>query len=200
MAPKGPGEMEGSRMKVSQRFYAALAVMLVATGASAFAATVKVEGTPVPMAPKPDLSGLNFLIGTWQCSDLSSRRPGPFSVTQVFSMDPSGYWIVRDNTTHKASWIPRESHSQAKITYDAQAKRWVMITTSDTGGYSVETAPMATGMKKTWTYAIQTKAPDVASYAPLVYVKVSDTKKTMTTSFTETSGRVVNVKETCTKS
>ncbi len=187
-------------MNVSQRFYAALVVLLLATGATAFGATAKVEGTPVPMAPKPDMSGLNFLIGTWQCSDLSSRRPGPFSVTQVFSMDPSGYWIVRDNTTHKASWIPRDFHSQAKITYDAQAKRWVMITTSDTGGYSVETAPMATGMKKTWTYAIQTKAPDITSYAPLVYVKVSDTKKTMTTSFTETSGRVINVKETCTKS
>jgi hypothetical protein len=38
------------------------------------------------------------------------------------------------------------------------------------------------------------------SCAPEVYTKVSDTKKTMTTSFTETPGRVVNVKETCLES
>jgi hypothetical protein len=59
---------------------------------------------------------------------------------------------------------------------------------------------MSTGAKSTYTYVIQTKSPDIASYGPLVFVKVSDTKKTMTTSFTETSGRVVNAKETCTKS
>jgi hypothetical protein len=187
-------------MNVSSRVYAALAVLLMATGATAFAATMKVEGTPVPMAPKPDMSALQYLVGTWQCSDLSSRRPGPFSVTQVYSMDPSGYWLIRDDTTHKASWIPRDFHSQAKVTYDALAKRWVRITTGDTGGYSVATAPMSAGMKNTYTYVIQAKSPDIASYGPLVFVKVSDTKKTMTTSFTETSGRVVNAKETCTKS
>jgi hypothetical protein len=59
---------------------------------------------------------------------------------------------------------------------------------------------MPVGNKKTYTYVIQTKALDVASYAPEVYTKESDTKKTMMTSFTETNGRVVNVKETCTKS
>ena len=58
---------------------------------------------------------------------------------------------------------------------------------------------MPVGNKKTYTYVIQTKAPDVASYAPEVYTVVSKTKKIMTSSFTETSGRVVMVKETCTK-
>jgi hypothetical protein len=187
-------------MKVSNPAYAALAALLVATGATAFAATTKVEGTPAPMSPKPDMSTQKFLIGTWQCSDLSSRRTGPFNVTQVYSMDPSGYWLLRDDTTHKASWIPRDFHSQTKVTYDALAKRWVRITTSDAGGYSVATAPMSTGEQKTFTYVIQAKSPDIASYGPLVFVKVSDTKKTMTTSFTETNGRVVTAKETCTKS
>jgi hypothetical protein len=187
-------------MKVSHRAYAALAALLMVTGATASASATNVEGTPAPMSPKPDMSGLKFLIGTWQCSDLSSRRPGPFNVTQVYSMDPSGYWLLRDDTTHKASWIPREFHSQTKVTYDALAKRWVRITTGDAGGYSVATAPMSTGAKSTYTYVIQTKSPDIASYGPLVFVKVSDTKKTMTTSFTENRGRVVNAKETCTKS
>ena len=61
------------------------------------------------------------------------------------------------------------------------------------------TAPMPVGNKKTYTTVIQTKVPDVASYAPEVYTIVSDSKKMMTSSFTETSGRVVTVKETCTK-
>jgi hypothetical protein len=187
-------------MKPSHRFFCALVLLLMATGATVFAAGTTVEGTPVPVRPKPDLSTMNYLIGTWTCSDLSSRRPGPFTVTQVYSMDPTGYWIIRDDTTHTASWITREAHSQTKFTYDAEAKRWIRISTGDRGAYAVATAAMPVGNKKTYTYLIQTKAPDIASYTPEVYVKESDTKKTMTTSFTETNGRVVTVKETCTKS
>jgi hypothetical protein len=187
-------------MKPLQRFLCAFALLLIATGVGVSAAGVKVEGTPVPTRPKPDFSSMQFLIGTWTCSDLSSRRPGPFTITEVYSMDPSGYWVVRDDTTHKASWIPRDFHSQTKYTYDALARRWIRISTGETGAYAVATATMPVGNQKTYTYVIQTKAPDVASYAPEVFVKVSDTKKTMTTSFTENSGRVVTVKETCTKS
>jgi hypothetical protein len=186
-------------INISRRFLAALALVLMAS-TTALAAAPKIEGTPVPLRPKPDFSSMKFLIGTWECTDLSSRRPGPFNITEVYSMDPSGYWIVRDTTTHKASWIPREFHAESKYTYDAVAKRWIRVTTNDQGAYSVATAPMPVGNKKTYTYVIQTKALDVASYAPEVYTKESDTKKTMMTSFTETNGRVVNVKETCTKS
>ncbi|MDP9017826.1 MAG: hypothetical protein M3N19_05875 [Candidatus Eremiobacteraeota bacterium] len=187
-------------MKPFHRFFWTLALLLFATGAVVFAATMKIEGTPVPLRPKPDMSSMQFLIGTWTCTDLSSRRPGPFTTTEVYSMDPSGYWVVRDSTIHKASWISSEVHSQTKYTYDAAAKRWIRITTGDQGAYAVATAGMPIAGKKTYTYVIQNKAPDIASYAPEAYVKVSDTKKTMTTSFTETNGRVVTVKETCTKS
>jgi hypothetical protein len=177
-----------------------LVALLISSGAAAFGAAPKIEGTPVPTPVKPDFSGMTFLLGTWTCSDLSSRRPGPFTITEVYSMDPTGYWVIRDDTTHKASWITREYHSQTKYTYDRYAKLWIRITTGDRGQYAVATAPMAVRNTKTYTYVITTKSPDIASYAPEVYTKVSDTKKTMTTSFTETNGRVVNVKETCTKS
>jgi hypothetical protein len=187
-------------MKFSARFLGPLVVLLMVTGVAVFAANVKIEGTPVPMIPKPDFSSMNFLIGTWQCSDLSSRRPRAFLTTEVYSMDPSGYWILRDSTIHKASWIPREFHSQTKFTWDALAKRWVRITTGDLGGYAVATAPMPTGNVKTYTYVIQTQAPDVVAYAPEVFVKESDTKKTMTTTFTERNGAIIHVKESCTKS
>jgi hypothetical protein len=187
-------------MGLSARFVGALGALVMATGIAAFAASVKIEGTPIPIPGKPDFSTMNFLIGTWQCSDLSSRRPGPFMTTEVYSMDPSGYWMLRDSTVHKASWVPFEIHSQTKYTWDNYAKHWVRITTGDGGTYAVATAPMHTGNVKTYTYLTQTKAPDVASYAPEVFVKQSDTKKTMTTSFTERNGAIVHVKETCTKS
>jgi hypothetical protein len=188
-------------MNRSLRVLCALSLLILVGGTGAFAATVKIEGTPVPTPPKPDFSTMKFLIGTWECSDLSSRRPGPFNTTEVYSMDPSGYWIVRESTIHTASWIPRELHSETKFTWDAAAKHWVRITTGELGGYAVATAPMpAAGGKKIYTYVIQTKAPDIASYAPEAFTKISETKKMMTTSFTETTGRVVTVKETCTKS
>lgn len=186
-------------MKISLRFACALATLVLATGAAALAANPKIEGTPVPTRAKPDFSSMKFLIGTWQCSDLSSRRPGPFMTTEVYSMDPGGYWILRDTTTHKASWIPGEFHSQSKFTYDATAKRWVRITTGAQGAYSVATASMPIGNKKIYTYVIQTKARDVASYQPEVYEKLGDTKRVMTTTFTENSGQIVSVKESCTK-
>ena len=182
-----------------RQFFGAVALLLVTSG-TAFAATVKIEGTPAPIRPKPDFSSMSFLVGTWTCTDLSSRRPGPFTTTEVYSMDPSGYWMIRDSTIHTASWIPREVHSQTKYTYDAGAKHWVRIQTGDRGTYSVATAAMPGGSTKTYTYVLQTTTPDIASYAPEVFTKVSNTKKTMTTSFTETSGRVVMVKESCTKS
>jgi hypothetical protein len=187
-------------MKLPYRFFGALALLVMATGVTTFAAGMKVEGTPVPTSPKPDLSSMKFLVGTWTCSDLSSRRPGPFTTTEVYSIDPSGYWVLRDDTIHKASWIPRDFHSQTRYTYDEPAKRWIRITTGEQGGYAVATAPMPVDNKKIYTYMVQTKAPDIASYAPEVYTKESNTKKSMTTSFTENNGRVVTVKETCTKS
>jgi hypothetical protein len=180
------------------RFCGVLAALALAAGTSAFAAPA-VEGTPIPTSPRPDFSSMKFLVGTWTCSDLSSRRPGPFTTTEAYSMDPSGYWMLRESTVRKASWIPREFRFETKYTYDPYAKVWVRIVTSDTGSFAVATAPNASGMKKTYTYVIQNKAPDIASYAPEVFTKVSDMKKTMTTSFTETSGRVVRVTETCTK-
>jgi hypothetical protein len=185
-------------MKISLQFLFGFLLTLMLGGTVALAAPA-VEGTPAPTPPKPDFSGMKFLIGTWQCTDLSSRRPGPFQTTEVYSVDPSGYWIIRQSTIHTASWIPTEVQSETRYTWDAVAKRWVRITTGARGGYAVATAPMPTGSGKTYTYIIQTKARDIASYAPEVFTKVSDTKKMMTTSFTETSGRVVNVKETCTK-
>ena len=93
-------------MKLPHRFLGALAVLLMATGGSVFGAGMKVEGTPVPTPAKPDMSSMRFLIGTWTCSDLSSRRPGPFTITEVYSMDPGGYWITATTRRTKHRGFP----------------------------------------------------------------------------------------------
>lgn len=186
-------------MKGYSRFLCGMALLL-AISATAVKAAPTIEGTPVPLPPKPDFSSMQFLIGTWTCVDRSSRRPGPFTITEVYAMDPTGYFINRNDTTHKASWIPRDFHGLSRYTYDTAANRWVRISTSDVGGYAIATAPGSSGGHRVFTNVIQKQADNVASYAPEVYTKISNTKKTMTTTFTETNGRVVHVQETCTKS
>jgi hypothetical protein len=185
-------------MSLYRRITCAFALLLAVTASAAIAAP-RIEGTPIPTAPKPDWSSMRFLIGTWKCTDYSSRRPGPFQTTEVYSMDPSGYWMIRNDTIHTASWIPREIHSQTKYTWDTYAHRWVRITMSELGGFAVATAGNPVAGKKTYTYVIQSKAPDVASFAPEVYQVTGGMKKTMMSSFTETNGRLVNVKEMCIK-
>ena len=185
-------------MSLYRRCTFALVALFIA-GAGAAAAAPGVEGTPQPMPPKPNWSSMNFLIGNWTCTDLSSRRPGPFTTTRVFSMDSTGYWMIRNDTIHTASWIPREVHMEYRTTWDPYTHRWVRIGTDEFGRFSVATASMPVGGRKTYTYVIQSKAPDIASYAPEVYTSSGGNKLMMTSSFTEKNGRVVRVKETCTK-
>jgi hypothetical protein len=182
-------------MNAFTRCIVLLAGLFISLSAFAFAQKTAVEGTPAPMRAKPDWSQQQYLIGTWNCSDVSSRRPGPFQITAMYSFDPTGYWLIKRETIHKASWIPTELTNESRVTFDPVAKRWVRIMTGSRGGYAVSTS----SGNHTWTYGLQSASTDIASYAPEVYTKVSDTKRTMKTSFTEKSGRVVNVTETCTK-
>lgn len=187
-------------MKLFHRSFGALLAFMIAGSLAAGAAVPKVEGTPLPAPPKPDWSSMRFLLGTWNCSDLSSRRPGPFTITKVYSMDSTGYWMIRQDTTHKASWIPTDVHGTVRTTYDSGTKKWVRISTDEYGGYAVSTAPNSVAGRKTYSFVIQSTDPSIASYAPEVYTRTGDSKIMMATSFKEPSGRLVTVKETCTKS
>ncbi len=182
-------------MKHFIRCFIVISALMLTLSTIALAQNPPVEGTPIPTAPKPDWSAVQYLIGTWNCTDISSRRPGPFDITTSYAMDPTGYWLIKTEKIHKASWIPSEFTNVSRITYDNNAKRWVRILTGDAGAYAVSTSPDRTA----FTYVIQREAPDVSSYAPEVYTKVSNTKRTMTSSFTEKTGRVVHVTETCNK-
>src|SRR5690349_19500885 len=101
---------------------AALALLVCATTAIALAATSPtIESTPIPF-PKPDFATMKFELGSWTCSQRVSRRPAPYAITLVTTIDPSGYWMVIKSTTAKASWSPAMRGTDM-VTYDADTHR-----------------------------------------------------------------------------
>jgi len=173
-----------------------------AVAASVFscgAVFAQVESTPVPQNAKPDFSKMSFLMGTWNCSVKSARRPSAYQTTSTTTMSPDGYWMVTDTTTHTASWIPKVLRTEDRMTYDPSTSRWIDISYDDGGGYNVSTSPGWSGDKITWTDMVITQVNATASTNPTTITKVSDTKTTSSSSFKEPSGRVVNVDTSCTK-
>jgi len=176
-----------------------LGALIIGIGGAGFAQSAKVETTPVPTIAKPDFSKMSFLTGTWNCSILSSRRPGPYRTTSVASISGDGYWILTRTTVHRASWIPRSFTSEDRMTYDPSTSRWIDMTYDDQGGYDLSTSPGWTGNSIVWTDLAYPRTNATAMNNPTTMTKVSDTKTTSSTSFKEPSGRLVTVKTTCTK-
>jgi hypothetical protein len=173
-----------------------LLAALVAVNSGVFA---QVESSPVPIAAKPDFTAMMFMTGSWSCSVLSARRPGPYIVTSTTSVSPDGYWLVTQNTVHKASWIPKEFVSIDKMTYDPSTNQWVDITTDELGGYDLSTSPGWNGNQIVWTDVTYPKTNATAVNNPTTVTKMSDTKTTAENTFKEPGGRVVSVKTTCNK-
>lgn len=162
-------------------------------------ALAQVESTPVPMTPKPDFSAMSFLTGTWNCSVLSSRRPGPYQTTSVATMSPDGYWLITRTTVHKASWIPATFTTEDRMTYDPSTSRWIDMSYDEQGGYDLSTSPGWNGNTIVWTDMAYPKTNATATNNPTTLTRDSSTHTTAVSTFTEPSGRVVNVRTTCTK-
>lgn len=182
------------------RTAASLAMGLLFLSAGALVHAQNIQSTPVPTPPKPDFSSMQFLAGTWECSIKSSRRPSAYRTTSTATMSPDGYWMVTRTTTHKASWISQEIANEDRLTYDASTKRWVDMSMGEDGTYDFSTSPGWNGNTIVWTDVAYSKTNNTATNNPTTMTKVSNTKTTSTSSFTEPSGRLVNVTTTCTKS
>ncbi len=140
------------------------AIAFFAFGSTAFA---QVESTPVPVQRKPDFS--KFMTGTFTCSVRSSRRPGPYVVTNTATVAPGGYWLVTRSVTHKASWIPNTISGEDRITYDPSTSRWLDMSYDDAGGYNVSTSPGWRGNSIVWTDSLIQKANNTASTSPTTW-------------------------------
>jgi hypothetical protein len=169
------------------------------TGSAALAQTApRIESTPIPKPAKPNFSSLRWLVGTWSCSNTSSRRPAkiPYSVTYMPSSD--GYWL---NATIKApgvAWFPYPATNRGGITYDDGAKRWVSIDRGDFGGYNIATSAGVNGSTITW-HPFWLPDRDIRSMGDIVWTKVSATRMTSHSSFITQKSRTVTVTGSCTK-
>ena len=176
-----------------------LSAAALAVGTTSFA-RAQVESTPIPAPRKPNFSSAEFLIGTWSCSTKSARRPTPYMTTATYKMDPSGYWINEVSTTNPTKWIPTKLSFWDKITYDSDTHRWVDVSYGDGGSYGLSFSSGWNGNKLSWHDVSLAPGPDIKSQTDTVMTKVSATKFTTSSSFTETkTGRVVSVAGVCTK-
>jgi hypothetical protein len=175
------------------------AAVLFAAATPAYA-PAQVESTPIPAPKKPNFSSLDFMVGTWTCSTKSSRRPAPYVTTVTYSMDPSGYWMNQTSTTNPTKWVTTKLTVWDKITYDSDTHRWVDVSYGDGGAYGLSFATAWNGDKIVWHDVSVAPGPDIKSQTDNTVTKVSATKMTSTSSFTETkTGRVVTVNGICTK-
>jgi hypothetical protein len=178
------------------------AAVLVSAAAIPSYAPAQVESTPIPMTGKPNFSSMQFLIGTWSCSIKSARRPAPYITTSTYAMNPNGWYIDEKSLTPPMKWFASQTNLAAydKITYDPTTHRWVDVTYDNQGGYGLSFASGWNGNKIVWHDVSFAPTSDIKSQTDTTVTKVSSTKMTWSSSFTEAkTGRVVAVTGLCTK-
>ncbi|HEY3675869.1 MAG TPA: hypothetical protein VGK84_07725 [Candidatus Tumulicola sp.] len=149
--------------------------------------------TPVAMT-KPDFSSVNFLIGTWSCTQQLRGKTRP--ETDVTSLGMNGMWLVTQTTAPPFDQYRTATLNGVNYTgYDPTTKMWIQTGVDDGGGYGTQTSPGWQGSALTWTG----KYLDGSSSTDLI-TKVSDTKYTDANSVTDPQGKTTNVMITCMKS
>jgi hypothetical protein len=185
-------------MRISRVLIAAAVLVAAFIPTAGFA---QVESTPIPATVKPNFSSLSFMVGSWTCTSKSSRRPRAFMTISIYSMDPTGYWMNETSTTPKTSWVPAALRTWDKITYDPDTKRWVDVLYGDQGTYGLSVSQGWNGNQIAWHDVSFAPGPNINSQTDITTTKVSATKTTASSSFTETkTGRRVTVTTTCVKS
>lgn len=164
-----------------------------------WALTIMIASTPIPRDPKPNFASLQFLVGSWDCSVASSRRPRPFAQHATTSISPDGYWLVTRTITDKVPWNPITITNTDYITYDATTQRWIDMSMDDYGAYDVSASPGWSANAIAWNEIAYPKLHGAATNDPRVMTKLNDTQTETDTSFTEASGQRVTIKTTCTK-
>jgi hypothetical protein len=182
---------------LTRTFFALCASAILVAPAAGLA---QVEATPIPAVPKPDFSSMQYLIGTWNCSIKSSRRPAPYTVTSTYAMSPDGWWINETSIQHAMKWFPQQTTIDDKITYDSTTHRWVDVTYGGLGAYGLSFAKGYNGNQILWHDVSFAPNADIKAQSDTTITKLSNSKVSFTSNFTEASGRVVNVVGACTKS
>jgi len=171
---------------------ALLAIGLSAAPVVSGAQTTAAAPTPVPI-PHPDFSSMNFLVGTWTCTE--PLRGKTRSETDVYAMSDDGMWLVDTATSppfDQYRTVPQKEVTY--YTYDPTISKWVSLYYDNFGGYALGSSPGWQGNVATWSSAglDGSKVGDVIT-------KVSDTETSDANTTTDPKGVVTNVTITCKK-
>lgn len=155
--------------------------------------TTAAAPTPVPI-PHPDFSSMNFLLGSWTCTQ--PLRGKTRSETDVFTMSSDGMWMVDTATSppfDQYRTVPQTTMTY--MTYDPTIKQWVTVTYDSFGGYGIESTSGWQGNTASWSG----KGLDGGSFGDVI-TKVSDTETSDASTTTDPKGKVTKVTITCKKS
>ena len=148
--------------------------------------------TPVPV-PHPDFSSMNFLLGTWTCTQ--PLRGKTRSETDVYSMSSDNMWMVDAATSppfDQYRSIPQ--NGMTYTTYDPTIKQWVAVYYDNLGGYGIESTSGWQGNVATWSG----RGLDGRTFSDVI-TKVSDTQTSDADTMTDSQGKTTNVTVTCKK-
>ena len=124
--------------------FSALACALLAIGLSSapvvsVAQMTAAAPTPVPV-PQPDFSTMNFLIGSWACTQ--PLRGKSRSETDTYAMSCRRHVDGRDGATSppfdQYRTVPQ--NGMTYTTYDPTIKQWVSVYYDNLGGYGIASA------------------------------------------------------------
>lgn len=175
----------------------ALACALLAIGLStapivSTAQTTAAAPTPVPI-PRPDFSSMNFLVGTWTCTQ--PLRGKTRSETDTYAMSNDGMWLVDSASSppfDEYRTVPQTSTTN--MTYDPTIKQWVTVYTDNFGGYGVQSGSGWQGNTANWNG----KGLDGTTTADVI-TKVSDSQTSDDSTTTDPQGKVTKVTIVCKK-
>jgi hypothetical protein len=171
---------------------ALLAVGLLTVPAVSVAQMIAAAPTPVPI-PHPDFSSMNFLLGSWTCTQ--PLRGKTRTETDVYTMSDDGMWMV--DTANSPPFdqyrsIPQKSTTYT--TYDPTIKKWVLVYYDNFGGYALASTSGWQGNTASWS----AKGLD-GSTVDDVITKVSDTETSDANTTTDPKGNVAHVTIACKK-
>lgn len=174
-------------------FHFVSAIVLAVSLASPSAPSV--ERSPIPRDHRPDFTPLRSMIGAWDCSVLSSRRPHAFPMHAVTSLSSDGYWLVTTATTPSVPWNRITIKSSDYVTYDFTRARWIDITMDDYGLYGFSTSHDA----RTWNDTEYPTSHATARHLPRTLTISNDRTYSTIASFEEPNGQRFTVRTTCKK-
>lgn len=149
--------------------------------------------TMVPM-PKADFSSMNFLTGTWNCTQALRGSQRPDTTTTTLGMN--GTWMVsQDVAPPFDKYRTATINSTSYLTYDPTIKQWVTVGVGSDGSYGISTSAGWQGNMITWT----TKGLDGSSGTDII-TKVSDTQTSDASTGTDAQGNTTKVTIACRKS